>query len=194
MNRLTRKLLVPAGLVAAMLFSLAPSVLADDYEIDGAHAAVTFKVQHLGVSYTWGRFNDIAGTFSIDESNPSNSSVNLEIKIESIDSANAKRDKHLRSPDFFNAKTFPLATFKSSKVSVSNDVYTVSGELEFHGVKKPVTIELQRVGSGKDPWGGYRTGFSGQLAIKRSDFGMTNMTGAVGDEVVLFIDIEGIRK
>ena len=70
----------------------------------------------------------------------------------------------------------------------------MTGDLTLHGVTKPLTVELERVGSGKDPWGGYRTGFETVFTIKRSDFGMTNMIGPVGDEVRLTIAIEGVRQ
>ena len=168
---------------------------ADTYQIDLAHSAINFRVQHLGVAYTWGRFNDFSGTIMIDEENPSKSSVELTIKTESVDSNSADRDKHLRNPDFFDAKTFPVVTFKSDSVSKEGDLYTVTGKLKIHGVEKPVTLELTRVGAGKDPWGGFRTGFSGTHTLDRTEYNISyGSGGAVGDDVQLFIDIEAIKK
>ena len=185
------------ALVALMTLAGASTLAsaADTYEIDLGHSGINFRVQHLGVAYTWGRFNDFSGTITIDEENPAKSSVELTIKADSVDTNQGDRDTHLRSPDFFDSKTFPVATFKSSSVSKEGDVYTVSGTLDLHGQKKPVTLELTRVGSGKHPRSGADiTGFSGTYTLKRSDFGMTYGIGGIGDEVELFIDIEAAKK
>lgn len=185
------------ALVALMSLAGASTLAsaADTYEIDLGHSGINFRVMHLGVAYTWGRFNDFSGTIMIDEENPAKSSVELTIKMDSVDTNQGDRDKHLRSPDFFDAKTFPVATFKSSSVSKKDDVYTVEGTLDLHGQKKPVTLELTRVGSGKHPRSGADiTGFAGTYTLKRSDFGMTYGIGGIGDEVELFIDIEAAKK
>jgi polyisoprenoid-binding protein YceI len=168
---------------------------ADTYEVDPVHSGINFRVQHLGVAYTWGRFNEFSGSVVIDEANPAKSSVELVIDTSSVDTNSAKRDEHLRNPDFFDTKTFPKATFKSSSVSVKGDEYTVEGTLDLHGVEKPVTLVLTRVGSGEFPRFGYRTGFSGTYSFKRSDYGISyGVDGPVGDEVELFIDVELVRQ
>ena len=177
-------LLIP-GLAAA----------ADNYNVDKVHSSVLFRIQHLGVSYVWGRFNDISGTFTIDEAAPDKSVVDITVKTESVDTDDAKRDKHLRSPDFFIAKTFPVMTFKSTSVkSDGKDHLAVTGELTLHGVTKTVTIPVTRIGTGKDPWGGTRTGFEGELTIKRSDYGVSYMPGGLGEDVRLVLGIEGVRN
>ena len=92
---------------------------ADDYVIDAAHSGVTFQISHLGLSYVHGRFNDFSGSFTIDSSDPAKSSFKLNIKSESVDTNNAERDNHLRSPDFFNAKQFPAISSPAPRSSRS---------------------------------------------------------------------------
>src|SRR5205814_1693310 len=110
------------------LASAAPALAADDYALDAMHAAVTFKISHLGLSWTFGRFNDVSGGFTLDRDDPGKSSFALAIKTESVDTNNPKRDEHLRSPDFFNAKQFPVITFKSTTVKPIADGFEVAGE------------------------------------------------------------------
>ena len=172
-----------------------PGAEAKTYKADPVHSSVLFRIKHLDVSYFHGRFNGVAGTFVFDDENPSAASLDIQIKVEDIDTNNADRDKHLKSPDFFDAEKYPLVTFKSRSLRKTGDhTYEVTGDLTLHGVTKPLTVGLERIGSAKDPWGGYRTGFETVFTIKRSDFGMTNMIGPVGDEVRLTIAIEGVRQ
>jgi polyisoprenoid-binding protein YceI len=189
--------IVRSLLSVLVLFTLASplALAAETYEIDPVHSAIVFRVNHLGVAYTWGRFNDFSGTFVVDEEKPENSTVELEIKTESVDTNSEKRDKHLRNPDFFDAKTFPVARFESNAVERDGDTYTVQGTLELHGKKRPVTLVMERVGSAEDPWGGYRTGFTGEHTLKRSEYDINyGLNGPVGDEVQLFFDFEAIRQ
>ena len=165
-----------------------------EYKIDGSHSAVIFKVAHLGVSHTWGRFDSIEGSLKFRDSGEG-ASINVTVKADSINTGNAKRDGHLRSPDFFSTKEFPTITFASKSWKKTGDgTFAVTGDLTLHGVTKSVTIAVTKVGEGKDPWGGFRVGFDGVLKIKRTEFGMTKMVGAAGDEVTLHIAIEGMRK
>ena len=165
-----------------------------EYKIDGIHSAVIFKVAHLGVSYTWGRFDSIEGSLKFRDSGEG-ASINVTVKADSINTGDAKRDGHLKSPDFFSTKEFPTITFVSKSWKKTGDgAYEVSGDLTLHGVTKLVTIPVTKVGEGKDPWGGYRVGFEGVLKIKRTDYGMNKMVGPAGDEVTLHLGIEGMRK
>lgn len=173
------------------------STAADTYSIDGSHSAVIFRIKHLGVSYAYGRFNDITGEVVWDGDNPDACSLDVQVKTESVDTASEKRDQHLRSPDFFSAKEFPVATFKSTSVEkISSQLYKVTGDFQLHGVTKEITAELQYVGDGKDPWGGYRAGFETTITIKRSDYDITTYidNGGLGDEVRLMIAIEGVKQ
>ncbi len=172
----------------------AGSAVADDYTLDGMHTSVSFKASHLGLSWTHGRFNDVRGGFRIDPADPGKCAFSLAIKTESVDTGNAKRDEHLRTPDFFNVKQFPTLTFESTEVKPIKDGYQVTGNLTLHGVTRSVTFPLVGGRKAEFPKGVQRTGYSTELSIKRSEFGMDKMIGAVGDEVFISISFEGTKK
>jgi polyisoprenoid-binding protein YceI len=167
---------------------------ADTFKIDPVHSSVVFSVQHLGVSNFYGRFNDISGTVVFDKDNPSKSSVELSMPVESLDTHNPKRDQSLKSPDYFNAKQFLTITFKSTKVEGSGDTLKVSGDLTIHGVAKPLTVDFKKGGEGKGMQGEARGGGETRFSIKRSDFGMNFQQGAIGDEVTIILSLEGIKQ
>ena len=183
------------GLVTVgVLIAVTPTALAGNYKIDAEHSQVLFRVKHLGVSYNYGRFNDVSGSYSFDPDDPSSYSFEVTIKTDSVDTHSERRDQHLKSPDFFNSKQFPVIRFKSKSVKIKGEGLEATGELTLHGVKKDVTVGIEHVGSGDDPWGNYRSGFVTTFAVKRSDFDMNFMMGALGDEVTLMVNIEGIRE
>lgn len=168
---------------------------ADTYQVDPVHSFVILKITHFGSSYSYGRFNDIAGAVVFDQADASKSSVNLTIKAESVDTANAKRDEHLKGPDFFNVKEFPTITFKSTKVEKSGDkTYSVTGDLTVKGITKPVTTTFNVVGFGKGMKGEDRAGGEATFTVKRSDFGITYGPGALGEDVIITVAIEGIKQ
>jgi polyisoprenoid-binding protein YceI len=181
------------AVVVLAVLGAAPARAADDYTVDGVHSSVTFKITHLGISSIYGRFNDVAGGFTIDD-DAGKCLFNLSIKTENVDTNNADRDKHLRSPDFFNAKQFPSISFKSTAVKAIKDGYEVTGDLTLHGVTKAVTFKLMGGKKAEFPKGTQRTGFTTELTIKRSDFGMDKFTEMLSDEVVIGIGIEGAKK
>jgi polyisoprenoid-binding protein YceI len=181
-------------LVSALLTSsvLMPAVAAD-YIIDtkGAHASINFQAKHLGFSVLAGRFNDFSGNFTYDKGNISASKINVKIDTSSFDSNHAKRDKHVRSDDFLDVSKFAEATFDSSNVEDKGDgKLAITGTFTMHGVSKPLVINAVLVGEGKDPWGGYRAGFSGTATIAMADFGFKKDFGKVD----LILHIEGIRQ
>jgi polyisoprenoid-binding protein YceI len=181
-------------LVCVVFLAVAGGVaVADDFTLDGMHTAVTFKASHLGLSWTHGRFNNVSGSFRIDP-DAGKCAFNLTIKAESLDTANAKRDEHLRSPDFFNVKQFPTLSFESTEVKPIKDGYQVTGNLTLHGVTKSVSFPLVGGRKAEFPKGVERTGFTTELSIKRSDFGMDKMIEAIGDEVYISISFEGTKK
>jgi polyisoprenoid-binding protein YceI len=182
--------------LAVLLLSFAaasPARAADDYTLDAMHAGVNFKISHLGLSWTYGRFNDVSGAFTIDES-ADKCAFSLTLKTDSVDTGNKKRDEHLKAPDFFNAKQYPTITFKSTSVKAAKGGYEVTGDLTLHGKSKSVTFTLVGGRKAELPKGVHRTGFSTELVIKRSDFGMDKMTDAIGDEVYVSISFEGTKK
>jgi polyisoprenoid-binding protein YceI len=184
---------LPALIVVLSVASASPARAADDYAVDAMHAGVTFKISHVGLSWTYGRFNDLSGSFTIDES-ADKCSFGLTIKTESVDTGNKKRDEHLRAPDFFNAKQYPTITFKSTAVKAIKGGYEVTGDLTLHGKTKSVTFSLMGGRKAEFPKGVQRTGFSTELVLKRSDFGMDKMKEAIGDEVYVSISFEGTKK
>jgi polyisoprenoid-binding protein YceI len=191
-----RKLLWTCLIVCILSASGAAAIAQDTeaYNVDPSHAGITFKISHLGLSWVQGRFDDLSGQFILDRQNPANCAFELEAKTDSVDTNNRKRDDHLRSPDFFNAKQFPGITFKSTSVRPAQEGYKVTGDLTLHGVTRPVTILLSGGKSAEFPKGVHRTGFSGELSIKRSDFGIDKYVGAVADIVHLEISFEGTKK
>jgi polyisoprenoid-binding protein YceI len=174
--------------------AISPIALAENYKLDPGHSFVSFKIQHLGFSVMQGRFNELEGAFSYDEADPGSAEVSVTIKTDSVDTNHAKRDKHLRDEDFLNVSKYPEATFKSTKFEEKGETATLEGVLTLHGVARPVMLDVQHVGHGKDPWGGYRRGFSASTTIKRSDFDMSYDLGPASDEMHLEISIEGIRE
>jgi polyisoprenoid-binding protein YceI len=186
--------------LAATLFGFAAADLsADDYTVDNAHTSVIFSVKHLNLSYIFGRFNKVSGKYTLDAAKPEASTFEVAIDVNSIDTNNAQRDAHLKNADFFNAGEFPVITFKSIKVAARQEgettTYDVTGDMTMHGVTKPVTFKLEKVGEGQAPGPmGYRSGFVCAAKIKRSDFGMSNMLNMVGDDVTVNIGVEGVRQ
>ena len=116
------------------------------------------------------------------------------VRATSVDTQNEKRDKHLRNDDFFDVETHPDIQFVSTEVTPAENGWKVSGEMTMLNKTLPLVVEIKKIGEGKDPWGGYRAGIQSEFSIQRSDFGMDyNLTG-IGDEVQVFVDIEGKRK
>ena len=176
--------------VTILLTLLSSSAWAAPYKIDVGHSAVLFKVKHFNLGYTFGTFKKFSGV--IDEG----VSVELSVEATSVDSNVVKRDNHLRGPDFFNVKQFPTIEFKSSKWETSKGGAIIIGALTFHGVTKEVSLKVDKVGSGSDPWGNERVGYYGELTVKRSEFGVTYgiKQGSASDEITLIISLEGARK
>src|SRR5690606_6596823 len=106
-----------------------------------------------------------------------------------------ERDKHLRSPDFLNVEKFPKATFVSTKIVLDDDdEFEIVGDLTLNGVTKSITIEVDKIGEGKDPWGGYRAGFSGETEINMKDFNIKMDLGPASQTVKLELEVEGVKK
>ncbi len=144
----------------------------------------------------WGRFNDPAGSYTLDSADPTRSTFNVQLQAANVDTHNDKRDAHLKSPDFFNAKQYPTITFKSTAVKQGANANTldVTGDLTLHGVTKSVTIPVDLTGKGQFPPGTERAGVEATFAIKRTDFDIKNMVGPVGDEVRLVVALEAVKQ
>ena len=179
----------------AVALALAHASAAEKFEIDPVHSTIGFKVKHL-FSYVTGRFNEVQGTISADAAKPDDSSVEVKIATKSVNTANEKRDTHLRSPDFFDAEKFPDMTFKSKKVArTGDDTADVTGDFTLHGVTKEVVLKAKFLGKGKGMTGGLQTGWEARTTIKRSDYGLVwnkviEGTAVVGDEIEIDLLIE----
>jgi polyisoprenoid-binding protein YceI len=167
---------------------------ADTFTADPVHSSVVFKVKHMNTSTAWGRFDALTGSFTLDAADPAKSQMTFTVKADSVDTNNKARDNHLKSPDFFNAVQYPDITFTSKSVAKSAGGYEVSGTMTFHGVTKPLSFVLVPTGTGKDMKGNAIAGVDASFTLKQSDFGITKMAAAIGDEVTVFVSIEGVKK
>lgn len=170
------------------------------YKIDSVHSSVHFSVRHMMVSNVRGEFTSVSGTLTFDPAAPASSSVEATIDVASINTRDAQRDTHLKSPDFLDLDQFPTITFRSTKIGVHKGGGEVTGDLTIHGVTHPITLEVEGpTAEIKDPWGNMRIGASAKTSLSRKDFGLTwnaaLETGGVlvGDEVKITIDIEAVR-
>ena len=190
------KIFIQTAIVSSIFFLVSGSIAAtENFGVDPVHSSIVFRVKHLGISYVYGRFHNPQGAIQFDEKEPSKGFLEVQVKAAEINTDNKDRDKHLRSPDFFDVTKYPTISFKSKSIKkLDDETYEVVGDLNLHGITRSITIKLLRTGSGDDPWGGYRVGAETTFTVKRSDFGMTTMLGIVGDEVRLTISIEAIRK
>jgi polyisoprenoid-binding protein YceI len=172
------------------------------WEIDPAHSSVQFSVRHMMVSNVRGAFTKVAGTVRGDEQDPTHATVEATIDTSSIDTREAKRDEHLRSPDFLDVAKYPTMTFRSKKIAKTGDGrYDVTGDLTLHGVTREVVLHVEGPSPAmKDPRGGLRAGASATTRIDRRDFGITwskALDGGgvvVGNDIDVTIDVEGVKK
>ena len=178
-----------------LLLAFAAVTRADTFKVDPVHSSTVFRIQHANLGYVWGRINDPAGTFVLD-ADPTKSTFNVELQVANVDTHNDKRDAHLKSPDFFNARQYPSITFKSTAVKQGANANTleVTGDLTLHGVTRSVTIPVELTGKGEFPPGMQRAGLEATFTVKRTEFEMKNMVGPVGDEVRLTVALEGVKQ
>jgi polyisoprenoid-binding protein YceI len=172
----------------------------ETYNIDPIHSSIHFSIRHLVISKIHGRFAKWGGTILFDEQDPASSKVDMQIEVGSIDTNDAKRDEHLKTPEFFDTAQYPQITFSSTKVEPKGaNEYSVTGDLTMRGVTHPVTFEVEHGGHVKDFWGNHRGGFGIKGVIDRRDFGMafdgkTESGAAVlGDKIHFAIDVEAIK-
>ena len=189
------------GTSLALLGALAMprSVAAEtaEWALDGSHSRIGFSVSHMVVSSVSGRFKQFSGKVELDDADPTKSHVDISIKTESIDTDEAKRDEHLRSPEFFDAKKFPTLSFRSTKIAkAGGKKYKLAGDLTIHGVTKAVTLDAELSDPVKSPWGKMVRSVKLAGKVKRGDFGLkwnkTLDAGGVlvGEDVTLDIQVE----
>ena len=183
----------------AFAATLAAQSAVTPYTIDPVHSAAKFEIEHLLVSTVSGQFDKVEGTVNLDPNAPAKSSVDVVIDAASINTigiGHDARDKHLKSPDFFDVVSFPTLTFKSTSVrEVSKGHLDVTGTFTMHGVTKTIDIPITQKGPVAGMQAGtFVVGFTGNLKLKRSDYGMTKMIGPIGDEVDIALNVEADAK
>jgi polyisoprenoid-binding protein YceI len=194
-----KQLTATAVLLCAGLIASSATAAEEHYKIDikGQHAFIQFKIKHLGFSWMYGEFRTFKGAFTFDAVNPKNNSVHVTIDSNSIDTNHAERNKHLRSADFFAVKQYPSITYISTSYEDQGHGHGIlHGTLTLRGVSKPVDLTVNQIGTGKDPWGGYRRGFEAHTTLHLSDYGMpfAPKLGPVSEDVELNISVEGIKE
>ena len=169
--------------------------------IDPVHSEINFSARHMMISTARGRFEKFSGTVNFDEANPAKTTVDVQIEAASVNTKEAQRDGHLKSPDFFDAANYPYLTFKSKRVNVVDSQHAkLVGELTIRNVTKEVTLDVEYSGQAKSPWGTTSAGFSAQAKINREDWGLTwNQaleTGGVlvGKDITISIDVEIVKQ
>ncbi len=165
---------------------------AREFNVDAVHSAVIFGIKHAGIAYTYGRFNGIDGTFYLNADDLDRSFVTMTIDTETVDTANGKRDDHLRSPDFFNTKVYPKATFNSTGFERDGGEIVMTGEMMINGKTRTIEVPLEITGMGM-AMGSMRAGFHAQFELSRSAFGITWRPEALGDTVKMIVSIEGVQ-
>ena len=186
------------SIVAAALFAVPSLAQAATWQIDPSHTSVTFKVKHMMVSWVRGELSGVSGTMTYDPARPSQTTVDAEIDVNTVNTRDEKRDGHLKSPDFFDAAKHPKMTFKSVKVrSAAKGKMKIDGDLTLRGVTKRVTFDVTGIsGEVADPWGNVKMGATATTTINRQEFGIKfNKTldkggVMVGNEVKITIDVE----
>jgi polyisoprenoid-binding protein YceI len=175
------------------------TMAARQWNFDQAHSNVGFTIKHMMFAKVRGSFGEWEGSFTFDPEDLEHSKVSASIQVSSIDTGNGQRDDHLRSGDFFDTEAFPAIAFESTKWSGSGSDYTVEGNLTIRDVTKPVTLEVERTGTGTDPWGNTRTAFTASTTIDRKEFGLTwnqalEAGGVlVGEKVNVEIEVQAVE-
>jgi polyisoprenoid-binding protein YceI len=175
--------------------------MTNHWDLDVGHSAIHFWVRHMVISKVHGRFSRWSGTLQLDELDLTRSSVDVRVDAASIDTQVADRDAHLRSPDFLDVAKHPELTFRSKRIERKGDgAYRVVGDLSLHGVTREVSLDAEFAGTGKDPWGNQRAGFSAKASLDRREFGLqwnaALETGGVlvGEKVEISIELEAVKK
>jgi polyisoprenoid-binding protein YceI len=172
----------------------------ETWNIDNAHSSIGFTVRHMVVAKVHGQFSRWTAQFRFDPLDVTTSSVVVEIDAASITTHEEKRDAHLRSGDFLAVAEHPKLTFRSRRVEpVASDRFRIVGELTIRGVTRDVVLDAENLGTGKDPWGNTRVGFTAKVSINRMDFGAKWNAALeaggvlVGEKVDIEIDLEAVR-
>ena len=197
-----QRTIAKAGVLCALLLAGWPAGAGAEmarWDLDPDHSIIEFRVAHMVVSKTAGRFMDYSGVVEMDAEAQQFKTIEATINTASVNTNHEKRDAHLRNADFFDVEKYPTMTYKMKSYKKTGEGYTALGDLTIHGVTKEITLVGTFNGVSKDPWGNTRAGFTAEGKVNRKDFGMvwnkTLDTGGfvVGDEVNIRLDIECIK-
>ncbi|MGF1678535.1 MAG: YceI family protein [Candidatus Methylacidiphilales bacterium] len=182
--------------VLAVMFSpFVSSGWGQTYEIDPAHSSIDFKIRHLGISWVRGSFGEFSGTVSLDASQPEKSRIDVTVKAASINTNNDKRDGHLRSEDYFSVEKHPTLTFTATSIKkIAENTYEAVGNFTMLGVSKPITITLTDAGEIEAQGQTRRGAEVSEFTIKRSEFGMNENIGPIGDTVHIYLAFSAVKK
>jgi polyisoprenoid-binding protein YceI len=171
------------------------------WAVDPAHSYVGFGIKHLMIATVRGRFTQVQGTLTVDETDSTTASIDITISTASVTTGDEKRDGHLRSADFFDVERFPTISFHSKRLEAeSKEVFRVVGDLTIRDVTREVVLDVEMLGRAKDPWGQEHAAFEATTKIKRGDYGLTwnaaLETGGVlvGDEVKISIEAQLLKQ
>lgn len=185
--------------LAAVVLTAGTAFSADKYVIDTDHTNIGFSVKHLGISNVKGKFKAFSGFLLVDEKNLADCSVEIEIRADSVDTDNEKRDAHLKTADFFDAEKFPALTFKSKQIKKTKSGYVATGAFTMHGVTKEIRIPFTYQ-KATDPWKKLRLGVDAALTLNRQDYGvkwsnlMDNGGLIVGNDVKIELAVEAVKE
>ncbi|TCN16900.1 YceI family protein [Sinorhizobium americanum] len=179
-------------LIIAAALSIGPAQ-ARTYDIDIVHSNIVFFIDHLGFSRVVGVARDFGGSFEFDPAKPEASSLDVTVKVESIATNNKQRDSDIQGADWFNASEFPDITFAGTEyMRTGEKTGKIVGDLTIAGITQSATLDVTFNREGENPWDNSQVvGFSAETTIKRSDFGLKTALGMIGDDVKLYIEIEG---
>ena len=174
----------------------------NQWVVDASHSNAGFSVRHMMITNVRGEFTKLEGTVSYDPAKPEATRIEASVDVDSLNTRDAQRDGHLKSPDFFDAEKFPKITFKSTAVKAkSSEELAVTGDLTIHGVTKEVVFEVEGPSApSTDPFGNVRIGATATTKVKRDDFGITWNAALeaggvlVGNDVKITLDISLIKQ
>src|SRR4051812_32398172 len=171
------------------------------YDIDPAHSSAEFSVRHMMLTNVRGEFNKVTGIVLYDPNDLSPSNVSASVDVTTLNTREPDRDKHLKSPDFFDVAKYPVMKFQSKEFVKNGEKVQMKGDLTLHGITKPVVFNIDGpTPEAKDPWGKLRRGASATAMLNRKDFGLVwnkDLDGGgvlVGDDVQVTLDLEVVRR